>query len=151
MYYIFSLGSFGFEKLHNSVYSHSHSFVLHKYCFKNSHKRPLLLFLTRPRPLLRPKIWHILLFSVSNYCKRPLSYQSYSNVTNVQFLTSLTQSKKYTLIIVQSVLSSKDKFTDNRCLQTKVSDILFDLRLKTQKHSSILDFVEKLSNATEWL
>ena len=51
--------------------------------------------------------------------------------------------------MVQSVLSSKDKFAGNRGLQTKVPDILFDLRLKTQKQSSILDFVEKRSNATE--
>ena len=29
---------------------------------------------------------------------------------------------------------------------TKVSDILVDLKLKTQKQSSILDFVEKRSN-----
>ena len=41
MYYIFGLGSYGFKKLHNSVYSQlSHSdhfknnrFVSHKYCF----------------------------------------------------------------------------------------------------------------------
>ena len=32
---------------------------------------------------------------------------------------------------------------------TKVSDILVDLRLKTQKQSSILDFVEMQSKATE--
>ena len=33
---------------------------------------------------------------------------------------------------------------------TKVSDIVVDLRLKPQKQSSILDFVEKRSNANEW-
>ncbi|XP_068684888.1 tigger transposable element-derived protein 6-like [Montipora foliosa] len=32
---------------------------------------------------------------------------------------------------------------------TKVSDILVDMRLKSQKQSSILDFVDKRSNATE--
>lgn len=32
---------------------------------------------------------------------------------------------------------------------TKVSDILVDLRLKPQKQSSILDFVEKRSNANK--
>ena len=32
---------------------------------------------------------------------------------------------------------------------TKVSDILVDLRLKTQKQLSILDFLEKRSNAKE--
>ena len=31
----------------------------------------------------------------------------------------------------------------------QVSDILVDLRLKTQKQSSILDFVEKRTNAKE--
>ena len=47
------------------------------------------------------------------------------------------------------------EFTEYWCCQelssavTKVSDILVDLRLKPQKQSSILDFVEKHSNANE--
>ena len=32
---------------------------------------------------------------------------------------------------------------------TKMSDILVDMRLKSQKQSNILDFVDKRSNATE--
>ena len=47
------------------------------------------------------------------------------------------------------------EFADNRSCEelstavTKVSDILVHVRLKSQKQSSILDFVDKRSNATE--
>ena len=47
------------------------------------------------------------------------------------------------------------EFADYLCCEelssavTKVSDILIDFRLETQKQSSILDFVEKRLNAKE--
>ncbi|XP_068712886.1 tigger transposable element-derived protein 6-like [Montipora foliosa] len=61
------------------------------------------------------------------------------------------QTVKGALDLVRQIAEFADyrSCEDLSCAVTKVSDILVDMRLKSQKQSSILDFVDKRSNETE--